>query len=170
MRVLWGESSINWVSNIYDFLVTALLSIIDAWQTITFCFGLAPTCVLSHVWLFVTPWTVAYQAPLSMEFSGQEYWSRLPFPTLGTFLTDPVSPMSPALAGRLLALKLPGKTVGLGRGCQTFFVPLDLITEFSTCLPASFSWLSFFLLLLWVLFVKQSTSYWELKSSILKPL
>ena len=32
---------------------------------------------LSHVWLFATPWTVAHQAPLSMEFSRQEYWSRL---------------------------------------------------------------------------------------------
>ena len=31
---------------------------------------------LSHVWLFLTPWTIAHQAPLSMEFSRQEYWSR----------------------------------------------------------------------------------------------
>ena len=37
----------------------------------------------SHVWLFATPWTAAHQAPLSMEFSRQEYWSRLPFATLG---------------------------------------------------------------------------------------
>ena len=36
-------------------------------------------CVLSHVRFFATPWTVALQAPLSMEFSRQEYWSRLPF-------------------------------------------------------------------------------------------
>ena len=36
---------------------------------------------LSHVRLFATPWTVAYKAPLSMEFSGQEYWSGLPFPS-----------------------------------------------------------------------------------------
>ena len=36
---------------------------------------------LSHVRLFVTPWTVAHQAPLSMEFSRQEYWSVLPFPS-----------------------------------------------------------------------------------------
>ena len=35
--------------------------------------------LLSCVWLLVTPWTVAHQAPLSMGFSGQEYWSRLPF-------------------------------------------------------------------------------------------
>ena len=36
---------------------------------------------LSCVWLFATPWTVAYQAPPSMGFSRQEYWSRLPFPS-----------------------------------------------------------------------------------------
>ena len=36
---------------------------------------------ISHVWLFATPWTVAHQAPLSMEFSRQEYWSGLPFPS-----------------------------------------------------------------------------------------
>ena len=36
---------------------------------------------LSDVWLFVTPWTVALQAPLSMEFSRQEYWSELLFPS-----------------------------------------------------------------------------------------
>ena len=38
-------------------------------------------CVLSHVWLFVTPWTVAHQDPLSMELSRKEYWSWLPFPS-----------------------------------------------------------------------------------------
>ena len=40
-------------------------------------------CVLSCVQLFVTPWTVAYQVPLSIEFSRQEYWSGLLFPSLG---------------------------------------------------------------------------------------
>ena len=34
-------------------------------------------CVLSHIWLFVAPWTVAHQAPLSVRFSRQEYWSGL---------------------------------------------------------------------------------------------
>ena len=38
---------------------------------------------LSHVWLFATPWTVTLQAPLSLEFSRQEYWRRLPFPIPG---------------------------------------------------------------------------------------
>ena len=37
---------------------------------------------LSRVWLFATPWSVAYQAPQSTEFSSQEYWSGLPFPSL----------------------------------------------------------------------------------------
>ena len=46
---------------------------------------LAGVCVLScfsHVWLFATPWTIARQAPLSMEFSRKEYWNRLPGPPL----------------------------------------------------------------------------------------
>ena len=45
-----------------------------------------PACELthfSHVQLFATPWTVAYQAPLSMGFSRKEYWSGLPFPSPG---------------------------------------------------------------------------------------
>ena len=39
--------------------------------------------LISSVWLFVTPWTVAHQAPLSLGFSRQEYWSGLPFPSPG---------------------------------------------------------------------------------------
>ena len=45
-------------------------------------------CVFSHVRLFVTPWTVTHQAPLSLEFSRQEYWSVLPCPYPG-HLPDP---------------------------------------------------------------------------------
>ena len=60
-------------------------------------------CVLSHVQLFATLWTVAHQDPLSMGFSRQEYWSGLPFPTPGN-LSEPgfesMSPVSSALAGR----------------------------------------------------------------------
>ena len=54
----------------------------------------------SHVQLFATPWTVALQAPLSMQFSRQEYWSGLPFPFQAIFPgIEPPSLMSPALAG-----------------------------------------------------------------------
>ena len=60
-------------------------------------------CVLSCVQLFATPWTVARQAPLSMEFSRQEYWSGLPFPSPGD-VPDPgtelASSVSLACTGR----------------------------------------------------------------------
>ena len=62
---------------------------------VLFC---APCC---HVQLFAAPWTVACQAPLSMEFSRQEYWSVLPFPIPGNLpylATEPMSLASPALA------------------------------------------------------------------------
>ena len=68
--------------------------------------GCSYACVLSRcsrVWLFVTPWTVAHQAPLSMGFSRQEYWSELPCPlprTLPDPGIEPVSLMSPVLVGR----------------------------------------------------------------------
>ena len=42
--------------------------------------------LLSRVWLFATTWTVAFQAPLSMEFSRQEYWSGLPFPSIVSWI------------------------------------------------------------------------------------
>ena len=69
-------------------------------------------CVLSHVWLFPTLWTVAHQAPLSVEFSRQEYWSELSFPPPGD-LPDPGikpgSPASPALAGGFFTIQPAGK-------------------------------------------------------------
>ena len=71
--------------------------------------------VLSHSAVsdsFAALWTVDGQAPLSMEFPKQEYWSGLPFPTLGD-LPDPgiksMSLASPALAGRFFTTESPGK-------------------------------------------------------------
>ena len=52
---------------------------------------------LSHVRLFATSWTVAYQAPLSMGFSRQEYWSGLPFSSPGDLPYPGMEPGSPAL-------------------------------------------------------------------------
>ena len=52
---------------------------------------------LSRVHLSATPWTVAYQAPLSMGFSTQEYWSGFPFPSPGEIPDRRIEPMSPAL-------------------------------------------------------------------------
>ena len=52
---------------------------------------------LSRVRLFATPWSVAYQAPPSMGFSRQEYWSGLPFPSPGDLPNPGIEPGSPAL-------------------------------------------------------------------------
>ena len=56
--------------------------------------------LFSHVQLFATPWTVAYQAPPSMGFSRQECWSGLPFPSPGDLPTPEIEPTSPALPGK----------------------------------------------------------------------
>ena len=53
--------------------------------------------VLSHVRLFAIPWTVAHQAPPSMEFSRQEYWHGLPFPSPGDLPNLGIEPGPPAL-------------------------------------------------------------------------
>ena len=67
--------------------------------------------MLSCVLLFATPWTTACQAPLSMGFSRQEYWSVLPFPPPGDISdpgTKPTSLGSPALAGGFFITLPPG--------------------------------------------------------------
>ena len=53
--------------------------------------------LLSRLRLFVIPWTGAYQAPLSMGFSRQEYWSGLPFPSPGDLPNPGIEPRSPTL-------------------------------------------------------------------------
>jgi len=67
---------------------------------------------LSHVQLFMTPWTVAHQVPLSMGLSQQESWRGLPFFPSGD-LPDPgiqpESPVAPVLAGRFFTTEPPGK-------------------------------------------------------------
>ena len=65
--------------------------------------------LLSHVQLFVTPWTGAYQAPPSMAFSRQEYWSGLPFPSPGDLADPGIEPGSPALQADALPSEPPGK-------------------------------------------------------------
>ena len=73
-----------------------------------------PCAVLSRVQDFVTLWAVANQAPLSVKFSKQEYWSQVPFPNPGD-LTDPgiklMSPAPPVLAGGFFTTESPGKAL-----------------------------------------------------------
>ena len=59
---------------------------------------------------FATPWTVAYQAPPSMEFSRQEYWSGLPFPSPGDLPDPGLEPGFPTLQADTLPSKPPGKS------------------------------------------------------------
>ena len=69
---------------------------------------------LSHIQLFVTPWTVACQNPLSTGFSRQEYWRRLPFPSTGHLPNpgiEPTSLASSALAAGLFNTEPPGKSI-----------------------------------------------------------
>ena len=66
-------------------------------------------CVLRHIQFFATQWTVTCQAPMSMGFSKQAYWSGLPFPSPGDLPDPGIEPVSPALAGRFLTTEPPGK-------------------------------------------------------------
>ena len=64
---------------------------------------------LSRVRLFATPWTVAYQAPLSMGFFRQECWSGLPFPSPGNLPDPGIEPGFPILQADTLLSEPPGK-------------------------------------------------------------
>ena len=63
---------------------------------------------LSRVQLFATPWTVACQAPLFVEFSKQEYWSGLPLHSPGDLPGPGIKPASPVLAGGFFTTEPPG--------------------------------------------------------------
>ena len=67
---------------------------------------------LSHIQLFATPWTVAYQSPLSMGFSRQEYWSGLPFPSPGDLPDSGIEPGSRAFEADALTSEPPEKPLG----------------------------------------------------------
>ena len=78
---------------------------------------------LSRSQLFTTPWTAAYQAPPSMEFSRQEYWSGLPFPSPGDLPNPGIKPGSPALQADALPSEPPGKPTGLqGKSLCSLFL------------------------------------------------
>ena len=82
----------------------------DWWLSLFFT--TVQACVLSPVWVFVTPWTAACQVSLSMGLSPQEYWSGLPFSPLQDLpdpRIQPTTPPSPALAGRFFTTEPPGK-------------------------------------------------------------
>ena len=74
-----------------------------------YCYFIHMLSHFSSVRLGATPWTVAYQAPLSMGFSRQECWSGLPFPSPGGLPDPGIEPRSPALQADVLPSEPPGK-------------------------------------------------------------
>ena len=76
----------------------------------------------------VTPWTVSCQAPLSMGFYIQEYWSGLPFPSPGDLPDPGIEPGSPALQAESLPTELQGKLYHL---CSTLKYIANLMVIFS---------------------------------------
>ena len=86
---------------------------------------------LSTVQLLATPWTAAHQAPPSMGFPGQEYWSGLPFPSPGDLPYPGIEPGSPVLAGGFLTTVPPGglvKTLIERDMCTPMFIAALFIT------------------------------------------
>ena len=80
--------------------------------TESLCYMCVCVCLLSHIQLFVTQWTVACQAPLSMESPRQEYWSRLSFSPPGDLPNPGIKPASlasPTLAGGFFTTEPPRK-------------------------------------------------------------
>ena len=90
------------------------------------------TCMLSRVQLFVTPWAVARQAPLSMGFPRQEYWRELPFPSPADLPSpgiEPPSPASPTWADGFFISEPPRKPLlknTLCLKCYLFFKQIDM--------------------------------------------
>ena len=82
-----------------------------------------PVCLVSRIQLFAPLWTVTHQAPLSMGFSRQVYWSGLPFPSPGDLPDPGIEPESPYLAGRFSTTEPPGKPyIGYGRSLNVITI------------------------------------------------
>ena len=81
----------------------------------------------SHIRLFAIPWAVACQAPLSMGFPRQEYWSGLPLPSSGDLPNSGIKPVSPVVAGRFFTPEPLGKSLYSLSKFQLYNVVLSAI-------------------------------------------
>ena len=86
----------------------------------------------------MTPWTVAYQAPPSMGFSRQEYWSGLPFPSVGDLHNPGIEPRSPALQADSLPAEPQGKPY-LGINCRKITLMVTLPQFLNEEVPSTLS-------------------------------
>ena len=125
--------------------------------------------LLSHVRLFATPWTIAYQAPPSMGFSRQEYWSGLSFPSPGHLPNPGIEHRSPALQTDTLPSEPPGKPKWRINWLLPYFfraVFPELIKRRSLILSSSVgTWIKLKLtaLMLWTVSLKTTVIYLECK-------
>ena len=107
------------------------MEVLNEKHTLCFCDLCVYAESLSHVWLFVTPWTVAHQAPLSMGFSRLECWSGWPCPPPGDLPNPGIEPGSPTLQADSLPSEPPGKPwllskfVGYRNACSPIPSPGD---------------------------------------------
>ena len=102
LQNLWKH--VFWVSDLEEKVATRGLWMLNIPQQEVFVFQL-----FNHVWLLVTPWTEACQAPLSVGFPRQESWSGLPLSSPRDLLAPGIRSLSPALTGRFFTAELPGK-------------------------------------------------------------
>ena len=102
LQNLWKH--VFWMSDLEEKVDTRGLWMLNIPQQEVFVFQL-----FSHVWLLVTPWTEACQAPLSVGFPRQESWSGLPLSSPRDLLAPGIRSLSPALTGRFFTAELPGK-------------------------------------------------------------
>ena len=95
---------------------------------------------LSRVRLFVTPWTIAYQAPPSLGFSRLEYWSGLPFPSPGDLPNPGIEPGSPTFQADALTSEPPGKSEALHKNHRAQGVQISSVQSLSHVRLFATSW------------------------------
>ena len=98
--------------NLWQFLYSPIVTEPVEMVYLSYAAFVCVLSLISYVQLFTTLWTIACQAPLSMEFSRQEYWSGLPCPSPRDLPNPGIEPMSlvpPALAGKIFTTETSGK-------------------------------------------------------------
>ena len=111
----------------------------------------------SHVWLFLTPWTVALQVPLSMRFSSQEYWGGMPFPS-------PEDPPDPGIEPA--SLTSPALQVDSLPSELQYVRPFDIVSHLLVISSVGFSLFSFISVSICVPSVDLSLVHWNFLCAI----